>query len=182
MRKNSVGPYPLGYPTHYNSSCHSMTTLHLHGVRHPSCWQAYQRFGRLCASAMVFHPPTKVPTCSRERSLGSDHGPASETTPTANRRPKTADRGRRHEVSGTGKRDTEFHRMRPYGIILGKATSADIPLHLGSTASSSTKATKASKASEAAKATQAASRSTEVFEDSEAAKVTEAVILVSEEV
>ena len=72
----------------------------------PQGGQAYQGFGRLCASAMVFHPPTKVPTCSRERSLGSDHGPASETTPTANRRPKTADRGRRHEVSGTGKRDT----------------------------------------------------------------------------
>ena len=61
------------------------------------------------------------------------------------------------------------------------ATSADFPLHLGSTASSSTKVTKASrdsKASKAAKATQAASRSSEVLKDS---KPTDAVLLMSEE-
>ena len=65
------------------------------------------------------------------------------------------------------------------------ATSVDFPSHLDSTASSSTKSTKASKASEASKAaktTQAASRSFKGFKVSEAAKVTEALILVSEEV
>ena len=49
---------------------------------HPQEGQQDQGFNQLQASDMVSPPPTKDPTCSRERSSGQDHGPATEITPT----------------------------------------------------------------------------------------------------
>ena len=69
---------------------------------------------------MLFQPPTNVPIYSRERSLGPYHGPASETTP-------TADHCCRQEVSGTGGRNTDLHLMAPNDIILGKAARTKGP-------------------------------------------------------
>ena len=56
-------------------------------------------------------------TYCRERSSGQNHGPASET---ADIRPPTYNHGRRPKGSGTGKRDTKFHRRIPNDSIQGK--------------------------------------------------------------
>ena len=136
----------------------------------PQVEQANQGFGRLCASAMVSQPPTKVPNYSRERSSGPDHDPVAETT----------DCNRRPEVSGTKKRDTDFHLMLPNDIILGKAASSKgLPSSLDEMKEASL--TEVSEDIKATKATEASAKASAATRASKATKASEAVIPLSEE-
>ena len=63
---------------------------------------------------MVIQPPTRAPTCSRDRSSGPDHGPAAEIT-------LAADHDRRPKVLGTDQKEEAVHR----GISIATEEPAD---------------------------------------------------------